>query len=67
MFSDSGNEYERGITSFILKFGHKGSNLFESEVDEIDVVGSVNNFGFNVFSVGDSVIIDTVIGVHDEG
>lgn len=67
MFSDSGYENERSITSFILKFSHKGSNLFESEVDEIDVVSGVYNFSFDVFSVGDGVIINTVVGIHNKG
>jgi len=67
MFSDSGYENKRGGTSFILKFSNKSSDLAESEMDEINVVSSINNFLFDVFSVGNSIIINTMVGVHDKG
>jgi len=67
MFSASGDENKRGITSFILKFGNESINLSKSVVDEINVVSGVDNFLFNKFSVSNSSIIDTSVGVHDGG
>jgi len=67
VFSASGDENERSVTSFILKFSNKSGDLVESVVDEIDVVSGVDNFLFNEFSVGDGSIIDTSVGVHDGG
>ena len=67
MLSASGDENEGGVTSFVLEFGDEGIDLFESVVDEIDVVGGVDNFLLNEFSVGNGVIIHSSVGVHDAG
>ena len=67
VLSASGDENEGCITSFVLEFSNKSVDLFESVVDEINVVGGVDNFLFNEFSVGNSVIIHSSVGVHDAG
>jgi len=65
VFSASGNENKRGVTSFVLEFSDKSGDLFESVVDESDIVGSVDNFLFDKFSVSNGSIVDTSVGVHD--
>jgi hypothetical protein len=65
VLSDSGDEDKGGITSLILELSNEGGDLVESVVDEIDVVGGVNNLLLNELSVGNSGIVDTSVGVHD--
>merc|ERR1739848_293257 len=48
-------------------FSDESGDLLESVVDEINVVGGVDNFLFNELSVGDGSIVDTSVGVHDGG
>lgn len=67
MFSASGDEDEGSITSLILEFSNKSGDLLESVVDEIDVVLGVDHLLLNEFSVGNSSIVDTTVGVHDGG
>lgn len=67
MFSASGDEDEGSITSLILEFSNESGDLLESVVDEIDIVGGVNDLLLNKFSVGNSSIVDTTVGVHDGG
>jgi len=63
----SGDEDEGGIASLILELGDEGGDLLESVVDEIDVVGGVDDLLLNELSVGNSGIVDTSVGVHDGG
>ena len=65
VFSASGNENKRGITSFIMKFFNESINFVESVVDVLKIVMSVNDFFFDKFSVGDGSIVNTSVSVHD--
>jgi len=67
VLSASGHEDEGGITSLILEFSNEGGDLLESVVDEVDVVGGVDDLLLNEFSVGNGGVVDTSVGVHDGG
>jgi len=67
MFSGSSNENERGITSFIVEFFNEIFNFMESVINISNIVMRINNFLLYEFSVGNSIIIDISIGVHNGG
>ena len=42
-------------------------NSSESTVDPLEIGSSVSNLGFDEFSVGDSSVVNTTVGVGDAG
>jgi len=67
MFSDSGDEDEGSITSFVVKFFNQIFDFMESVLNILYIVMSIVNFLLDEFSVSDSVIVDISVGVHDLG
>ena len=62
-----GDKDKRRLTSFILKADDQFMNLLESVVDEVNVVGGVDNFLLNEFSVGNGLVVHESVGVLDSG
>jgi hypothetical protein len=67
MFSDSGDEEEGSITSLVVEFFDEVFDFMESVLNILYIVMSIVNFLLDEFSVGNSVIVDISVGVHDLG
>jgi hypothetical protein len=48
-----------------MEFSNHSVDFSESVFNPSHIVGSILNFGFNEFSVGNSAIINTSVGVHN--